>query len=132
MPKVGDAPFVEAGFDEDTGDWSTAQLVPDPEGKTLTVSVRAIDKAGRISSISGAIGVDLTPTETTITLPDTTITPTVVNAGVTLLSDDGTWSATVECKNCADEEYITSFLFGPYWTEPMTWQARFRYNFGAR
>ncbi len=74
--KIGDASFVEAGFDENTGTWSTAQLVPDPEGKNLEVAVRAIDRAGRITDVSGAIGVDLTPTDIAITLPDTTITET--------------------------------------------------------
>lgn len=55
-----------------------------------------------------------------------------VNAGITLADNDGVWQATIECKNCSDEEYITSFLFVPYFSQPMTWQARFRYNFGAR
>lgn len=55
-----------------------------------------------------------------------------VNAGISLIDDDGVWQATIECRNCADEEYITSFLFVPYFNEPMTWQARFRYNFGDR
>lgn len=53
----------------------------------------------------------------------------IVNAGVALVDDDGIWSLTAECNNCSDEEYITSFLFVPYFTEPMTWQLRFRYNF---
>ncbi len=53
-----------------------------------------------------------------------------VNAGITLADDDGIWSATVECNNCSDEEYTTSFLFVPYFSQPMSWQARFRYNFG--
>ena len=57
---------------------------------------------------------------------------TVVNASVALIDDDDVWSATLECRNCGDEEYITSFLFGPYFTEPMSWQARIRFNFGAR
>ena len=56
----------------------------------------------------------------------------IVNAGLQLIDDDNRWVAALECKNCSDEEYTTSFLFVPYFTEPMTWQARFRYNFGAR
>ena len=54
----------------------------------------------------------------------------LVNANVALIDDDGRWTATLECQNCSDEEYITSFLFEPYWSLPMTWTARFRYNFG--
>ncbi|MFK8052859.1 MAG: TonB-dependent receptor [Woeseiaceae bacterium] len=53
----------------------------------------------------------------------------IVNAGVSLVDDDGIWSLTAECNNCSDEEYTTSFLFVPYFTEPMNWQVRFRYNF---
>ena len=56
----------------------------------------------------------------------------IINAGLQLIDDDNRWIAALECKNCTDEEYTTSFLFLPYWTEPMTWQARFRYNFGSR
>lgn len=56
----------------------------------------------------------------------------MMNAVLALVDDDGVWTASIECKNCLDGEYITSFLFGPYWTEPMTMQARFRYNFGGR
>lgn len=54
----------------------------------------------------------------------------LVNANIGLIDDEDRWSATVECQNCTDEEYILSFLFANYWTEPMTWMARFRYNFG--
>ncbi|MEL7298610.1 MAG: TonB-dependent receptor, partial [Pseudomonadota bacterium] len=53
----------------------------------------------------------------------------IVNAGIALVDDDGVWSVTAECNNCSDEEYTTSFLFTPYFTEPMTWQLRYRYNF---
>ena len=53
--KIGDAPFVEAGFDEISGEWKTAQLVADPEGKALAVTVQAIDRAGRITDVSGTI-----------------------------------------------------------------------------
>ena len=54
----------------------------------------------------------------------------IVNAALALTDDDGRWSATLECRNCADQEYTTSFLFLPYWSLPMTWQARVRFNFG--
>ncbi|MEO0575589.1 MAG: TonB-dependent receptor [Pseudomonadota bacterium] len=52
------------------------------------------------------------------------------NAGVSLIDDGGVWQATLECNNCSDEEFTTSELFVPYFSQPMTWQARFRYNFG--
>ncbi len=58
-------------------------------------------------------------------------TEAIFNAALALIDDDDVWSATVECKNCTEAEYITSFLFEPYWSAPMTWQARFRYNFGG-
>lgn len=54
----------------------------------------------------------------------------IVNAAVALMDDDGRWTATVECRNCANEEYTTSNLFLSYWSVPMTWQARLRFNFG--
>ncbi|MEL6948964.1 MAG: TonB-dependent receptor [Pseudomonadota bacterium] len=56
----------------------------------------------------------------------------IVNAGVALIDDDGQWRLTAECNNCSDEEYTTSFLFTPYWTPPMTWSLRFRWNYGGR
>ena len=56
----------------------------------------------------------------------------IVNAGVALVDDDGRWRLTAECNNCSDEEYITSFLLTPYWTAPMTWSLRFRWNYGGR
>ena len=59
-------------------------------------------------------------------------TEVITNAGVALVDDEGVWSITAECNNCSDEEYITSFLFTNYWTPPMTWQVRGRWNFGAR
>jgi iron complex outermembrane receptor protein len=52
----------------------------------------------------------------------------VANAGLSLIGDQNVWSATIECRNCFDEEYITSYLFTDYWTPPMTWQARIRFN----
>lgn len=56
----------------------------------------------------------------------------LVNANISLTDDDNVWQAIIECQNCSDEEYVTSFLFGDYWTSPMTWQARVRFNFGQR
>ncbi|MBW7883682.1 MAG: LamG domain-containing protein, partial [Caldilineaceae bacterium] len=102
--KIVDAPFAEAVFDENSGTWSTAQLVRDPEGKVLKVTVRAVDRAGRMTYVTGDIGVNLTPTETTITPPNTTITPTVVTPGsnsvsVSFAGVDGTNAvAAFECR----------------------------------
>jgi hypothetical protein len=56
----------------------------------------------------------------------------IVNAGVALIDDDGRWRLTAECNNCSDEEYVTSFLITEYWTPPMTWSLRFRWNYGSR
>ncbi|MEM8984254.1 MAG: TonB-dependent receptor, partial [Pseudomonadota bacterium] len=50
----------------------------------------------------------------------------IINAGLQLVDDENVWTAAIECKNCSDEEYTTSFLFVPYYNEPMTWQLRFR------
>lgn len=56
----------------------------------------------------------------------------VMNGVLALVDDNGGWTASLECKNCSDGQYITSNLFGPYWSEPMTWQAKFRLNFGGK
>lgn len=56
----------------------------------------------------------------------------IVNAGVALIDDAGRWRLTAECNNCSDEEYVTSFLLTEYWTPPMTWSLRFRWNYGGR
>ncbi len=66
--RVGDNPFVDATFGD--GTWQTALAVPDPEGQTLVVMVRAIDRAGRVTTTTEEIGVDLasaTPPETSFT-----------------------------------------------------------------
>lgn len=54
---------------------------------------------------------------------------TLFNLGIALVDDEGKWQAILECQNCSDEEYITSFLFQPYYTPPGRWQARVRWNF---
>jgi len=56
------------------------------------------------------------------------------NAGAELTADDGTWSVVLECANCDNERYVVS-TFGSgdfYYNAPGRWEARFRYNFGAR
>ena len=52
----------------------------------------------------------------------------VVNGGVTLRSEDG-WSLGLECNNCFDDLYMTSFLIYPYLSDPGRWMARLRYDF---
>jgi hypothetical protein len=55
--RVDDGEFVDATFGN--GTWQTAIYVPDPEGRTLNVTVRAVDRAGRITEITQPIGTDL-------------------------------------------------------------------------
>ncbi len=52
----------------------------------------------------------------------------IFNAGLTLRSDFG-WSIGVECSNCFNDTYKTSFLIYPYLNNPGTWMVRTRYNF---
>lgn len=52
----------------------------------------------------------------------------IVNGGLTMRSDNG-WSVGVECSNCFDKVYRTSFLIYPYLNEPGSWLVRARYNF---
>ncbi len=65
--REGNNPFVDAGFGN--GIWQTALPVTDPEGRTLNITVRAIDRAGRISTVTQAINTDLSSP----TAPDTMI-----------------------------------------------------------
>lgn len=39
------------------------------------------------------------------------------------------WSATLACKNCSDESYITSWFIGPYFGNPRTWDLRLAYHY---
>lgn len=50
------------------------------------------------------------------------------NGGLTLAADAG-WSVGVECSNCFNSTFKTSFLIYPYLNNPGTWMARVRYNF---
>jgi hypothetical protein len=61
------------------GAWHTALSVTDPEGKVLSVTVRAIDLAGRVTEISRNITVDLS----TANPPNTTITASPSDPAVT-------------------------------------------------
>ncbi|HET9427377.1 MAG TPA: TonB-dependent receptor [Allosphingosinicella sp.] len=52
----------------------------------------------------------------------------LVNAGLTLRGDDR-WSVGIECNNCFDDVYRTSFLIYPYLSAPGSWMVRTRFNF---
>jgi iron complex outermembrane receptor protein len=52
----------------------------------------------------------------------------LINAGLTLRSGRR-WSVGVECNNCLDDVYRTSFLIYPYLSQPGSWMVRTRFNF---
>lgn len=92
--KVNDLPFADAAFAN--GQWQTALPVVDPEGKTLSVTVRALDYSGQVSQVSAAIGTQLSapeaqPPDTGITSgpanPSAVNTATVVFTGTSATSD---------------------------------------------
>lgn len=68
--REGNGGFVDVTFGG--GAWQTALPVTDPEGRTLNITVRAIDQAGRISMVTQTIGTNLS----TAAAPDTTISST--------------------------------------------------------
>jgi hypothetical protein len=77
--KEGDNAFTDATFGN--GTWRVALPVEDPEGRTLNITVRAIDRAGRITTISQQIATDLSAVDA----PDTRIiagpaNPSAVNS----------------------------------------------------
>lgn len=53
---------------------------------------------------------------------------TLWNGGVALVSNRGSSEAVVECRNCTNEIYTTSFLFVPYYNAPGAWQALVRFK----
>ncbi len=135
----------------DLGDQIAACTVPNTSFAALDVNCRKADPKrspdwtltlGAFLDLPvGALGASLQPNVSARWIGPNVVgtrqlgendTETIVNAGVSLVDDDRRWSVTAECNNCSDEEYITSFLFTPYWTQPMTWQVRGRYNFGSR
>jgi hypothetical protein len=76
--REGTNPFSDVEFGN--GAWQTALPVRDPEGRTLTIVVRAIDRAGRVSEVTQNIGTSLSSPNP----PDTSITsgpadPSAVN-----------------------------------------------------
>lgn len=44
-------------------------------------------------------------------------------------SEDGRWSVVGECKNCTDEEYLTSYFILPYYGSPKRWNIGLRVNY---
>ena len=55
---------------------------------------------------------------------------TLVNAGIKITDASDQWQLQLECKNCTDKEYVTSFLFVNYYNAPRTYMATLKYNFG--
>ena len=54
----------------------------------------------------------------------------LVNAGLTLRTDDDWWLVSVKCDNCLDETYVDSSFGGlPYLGRPMSWTIRARRQF---
>ncbi len=43
-------------------------------------------------------------------------------------SDDGQWTANLSCRNCMDEDYITSYFLGPYMGDPRTYEFQVGYR----
>jgi hypothetical protein len=71
--RVDDGEFADATFAG--GAWQTALYVPDPEGRTLTVTARAIDRAGRTTEVTQQVGTALSSADA----PDTAIASTPPN-----------------------------------------------------
>jgi hypothetical protein len=75
--REGVNPFTDAIFGG--GTWRTALPVEDPEGRTLNITVRAIDRAGRITTLTQAIATNLSAADA----PDTTISSGPANPSAT-------------------------------------------------
>ncbi len=55
---------------------------------------------------------------------------TMVNLGVAFRTNDGHWTAALECANCTSEYYVTSSLFGVgYYNDPRRVTLRLKYNY---
>jgi len=54
---------------------------------------------------------------------------TTYSGGLTFGPADGPWSASLECSNCTDVTYRTSFLISTYLNRPVTWTGRLKYKF---
>jgi iron complex outermembrane receptor protein len=54
----------------------------------------------------------------------------LVNASLSLRTDDGNWLVAVECDNCFDKAYVQSSLVNyNYISPPRTWMVRAKRNF---
>lgn len=54
---------------------------------------------------------------------------TVYSGGLTFGPTDGPWSASIDCSNCTNVAYKTSYLISTYYNRPVTWNARLKYKF---
>lgn len=97
--RVGQRAWLDANFAN--GQWQIAYPVPDPEGQTLTIVARAIDKAGQISEVTKNVLVNFTvpiPPDTTISSGPANPSP-VPTASFVFTGTGGTNSLAVfECK----------------------------------
>ena len=75
--KINDGAFNDAIFGN--GEWQTALYFPNPEGKTLSVTVRAMDYAGQVTQFSQSLGTNLSSADA----PDTFISATPSNPSAT-------------------------------------------------
>lgn len=75
--REGANPFADATFGN--GTWQIALPVADPEGRTVNITVRAIDRAGRITQLTQAIATDLSAADA----PDTRLISGPANPSVT-------------------------------------------------
>jgi len=75
--REGDGNFTDATFGG--GTWRVALPVADPEGRTLVITVRAIDRAGRVSNATQSVSANLSAADA----PDTTIGSQPANPSAT-------------------------------------------------
>lgn len=52
----------------------------------------------------------------------------LLQAQVGYASDDGQWTANLSCRNCTDEDYVTSWFLGPYMGDPRTYEFQVGYH----
>ena len=93
--RVDNGEFVDATFGD--GTWHIAIFVPDPEGRTLSVAVRVIDQAGRITQITQSIGTNFSAAGLDTSITSTPANPSNVNSAD--IAFTGTVdAATFECQ----------------------------------
>jgi len=55
---------------------------------------------------------------------------TVLDLGLEVAPVHGSWTLTLECKNCTTEDWGTTYLFGyKYLNNPGTWAVRLHYRY---